>query len=276
MPRHFPCTSTFTPSVASRDRLCPSHTAVGAGLTWGPEAPLPLRAALGASWGVNSLLTHAVGILSRVTVRLTESGTVAAGMVSTSPHPGLVRGSVTSPSPRERSCSGRRQAAAGPWPHHGCAAAPHPRAGPGVLVIQKLPPGGSLTTPPCPSGPRTHVVQGEGCAEDPLPQQLVGPKQAFPLVAVRGLGQDLEQLGVAGMALVTCHVTAGQGHPGPPVLGLSPQTASRGLLVTMARVHPALPRVTGSHSSQGWRSFSRLVDGRPWLGRSAHGSRVWM
>lgn len=54
---------------------------------------------------------------------------------------------------------------------------------------------GELTAHPSSTPiPETHIMQGEGCAEDTFRQQLVNPKQAFLLVAIVSLGQDFKQL----------------------------------------------------------------------------------
>lgn len=55
----------------------------------------------------------------------------------------------------------------------------------------------------------THVMQGEGGAEGTFCQQLMNPKEAFLLMAVLSLGQDLKQLwGGWRIVPITGHVTA--------------------------------------------------------------------
>lgn len=69
---------------------------------------------------------------------------------------------------------------------------------------------GELTVHPgsTPS-PETHVMQGEGGAEGTFCQQLIDPKEAFLLVAILSLGQDLKQLWDGWrIVTITGHVTA--------------------------------------------------------------------
>lgn len=57
--------------------------------------------------------------------------------------------------------------------------------------------------------PETHVMQGEGGAEGTFCQQLIDPKEAFLLVAILSLGQDLKQLWDGWrIVTITGHVTA--------------------------------------------------------------------
>lgn len=52
-------------------------------------------------------------------------------------------------------------------------------------------------------------MQGEGRTEDTLCQQLIDPKEAFLLVAILSLGQDLKQLWDGWrIAPITGHVRA--------------------------------------------------------------------
>lgn len=84
--------------------------------------------------------------------------------------------------------------------HRGVTAAPCPRGRTWGPPHPEAPP---LAPAPhsCLQPPGLTSFRG-GCAEDPCPRQPVDPKQAFPLVALRGLGQDLAQLGVEWEA---CH-----------------------------------------------------------------------
>jgi len=52
--------------------------------------------------------------------------------------------------------------------------------------------GGLTVHPGSISRPETHIMQREGCTEYTFCQQLINPKQAFLLVAIWSLGQDLK------------------------------------------------------------------------------------
>lgn len=129
----------------------------------------------------------------------------------TGPRVALSRGKRGLGRPSDHSCLAQR----GPLPHMPGGG----RQDPAVLLNQEptlMPRPGPHPTP---SSPWSHIMQGEGRAKDTLRQQLVDPAQAFLLVAIWGLGQDRKQLGVVGTVSVTCHVPAGQDHPGPLIPG---------------------------------------------------------
>lgn len=104
-------------------------------------------------------------------------------------------------------------------------------------------------------------MQREGRSEDALGHQLVDPKQTFLLMAVRGLGQDLEQLGERGRALVICHVMAGReptDSPPQPLVTNEGNTLCSQIFLLLWLIQPR-PEV-GCHSSlYNHKTWARFV-----------------
>lgn len=118
----------------------------------------------------------------------------------------------------------------------------------------------SETPTPASAAPTAHLVQGEGCPEDALGQQLLDPKQTFLVIAVWGLGQDLKQLGVVGRGTgrLSCEGRAGTSWPSQlraEPMDSPPQPLATNEGNTLCAQIFLLPP---AHPPEGGRSFSTV------------------